>query len=81
MTDNPNRKQKDTSKEDVAHQEEEKPIDALRILSHVTLATARLAGRAGASDICQELHHHAEQLEKFADQMKSESKTTRFRKE
>lgn len=67
MTDNG--KKNETEKENVAQQEEEKPIDALRILSRVTLATARLAGRAGASDICEELHHHAEQLEKFADQM------------
>lgn len=79
MTDNG--KKNETEKENVAQQEEEKPIDALRILSRVTLATARLAGRAGASDICEELHHHAEQLEKFADQMEPESKTKRSRKE
>lgn len=79
MTDNGNKNE--TEKDNVAQQEEEKPIDALRILSRVTLATARLAGRAGASDICEELHHHAEQLEKSADQMEPESKTKRSRKE
>lgn len=69
MTDNPNGKQKHTSNQDGEQREEENPIDALWILSRVTSATARLAGRSGASDISEELDHYAEQLGHYAEQL------------
>lgn len=81
MTDNPNGKQKHTSNQNGEQREEENPIDALRILSRVTGATARLAARQGASDISEELNRYEEQLDLFADKIEPGPKTKASKKE
>ncbi len=76
-----NGKQKHTSDQDGEQREEGNPIDALRIISGVTSATARLAGRCGASDISEELDHYAEQLDLFADKIEPGPRTKQAKKE
>ena len=74
MIENQNGKQDEPENENVEQREEVTPM---QLISRVTLATARLAGRAGASDLCEELHHYAEQLEELTEKLDPKPKRSK----